>query len=96
MAPVMPRDWENGRYDRGHPYAWRTWLRGHLPWFLINLGVADKGRDCEAKGARHRWYSQDHENSACHHCRVVRPGRLWETREAPRDDRRGSPGIRRP
>lgn len=64
--------------DRGHPYAWRTWLRTHLPWFLINLGVADKGKDCEGVGAQHHWYNQDGQKSACYHCHVVPIGRLWE------------------
>src|SRR5436853_1704159 len=31
-----------------HPYAWRTWLRQYLPWFIIDLGIANKGQDCEA------------------------------------------------
>jgi len=60
-----------------HPYAWRTWLRGHLPWFLINMGVAAKGKDCEIVGAEHHYYNRDHVSSACYHCEVVRPGRLW-------------------
>ena len=29
-------------WDPGHPYRWRTWIRVHLPWFLIDLGVAAK------------------------------------------------------
>jgi len=65
-----------------HPYVWRTRLRQRLPWFLINLGIADKGQDCEAVGAQHHWYNQDGENSACYHCRVERPGRLWTTNKA--------------
>lgn len=32
---------------------WRTWSRVRIPWFLIDLGVADKGRDCEAAGGWH-------------------------------------------
>lgn len=62
---------------RRHPYAWRTLLRRHLPWFLIDLGLANKGKDCEALGAEHDWYNQDGEHSACYHCYVVRPGQLW-------------------
>ena len=65
-------------WDAGRPYRWRTWLRARLPWFLINLGCAGKGEDCEKAGGAHEWYNQDHENSACYHCKVVRPGRLWE------------------
>ncbi len=64
--------------DEGHPYAWRTWLRGRLPWFLIDLGFAGKGRNCDTVGAWHRWYNEDNINSACYHCRQIRPGRLWE------------------
>jgi hypothetical protein len=65
------------RIDRGHPYAWRTWLRRHLPWFLIDLGLANKGKDCETVGGQHHWYNQDDENSACYYCHVVRSGQLW-------------------
>lgn len=34
----------------GGPYRVKTFLRSHLPWFVIELGVVDKGIDCEAKG----------------------------------------------
>ena len=54
-----------------------------MPWFLIDLGVADKGQDCEAAGGWHEWYNLDGENSGCYHCKVVRPGRLWETPGTP-------------
>ena len=64
-------------WDPGHPYRFRTWIRGYLPWWLINLGVANKREDCEKAGGEHWWYNQDNENSACYHCRVVRRGRLW-------------------
>jgi len=37
-------------WDPGHPFRWRTWLRGRLPWPLINLGFAAKGEDCERVG----------------------------------------------
>ena len=74
----MPEaNWAQSTWDKGHPYAWRTWLRGRLPWFLINLGLAGKGRDCEAVAGWHRWYNQDDEHSACYHCHAVRPGQLW-------------------
>jgi GNAT superfamily N-acetyltransferase len=61
-----------------HPYAWRTQLRKRLPWFLIDLGMASKGADCESVGAAHHWYNIDHESSGCYHCEVVRPGQLWK------------------
>jgi len=66
-------------FDSKHPYRWRTWLRTHLPWFLINLGLAAKAQDCEAVGARHWWYNTDTQNSACYHCEVVRAGQLWRS-----------------
>jgi 2-amino-4-hydroxy-6-hydroxymethyldihydropteridine diphosphokinase len=75
--PVPATRWDNATWDRGHPYAWRTWLRGRLPWFLIDWGVADKGRDCTAAGGWHRWYNQDDDHSACYHCKVVEPGQPW-------------------
>jgi hypothetical protein len=62
-----------------HPYAWRTALRRRLPNFLIDLRCfPDKGEDCEAVGAEHHWYNKDNQNSACYHCKVVRPGQLWK------------------
>jgi hypothetical protein len=64
------------------PYRWRTALRRHLPWFLIDLGLADKGTDCEAAGGEHSWYNLDDASSGCYHCKVVRPGRLWDKADA--------------
>lgn len=57
------------------PYRWRTNLRTLLP--RLFGGIFDKGKDCESAGGDHEWYNQDNENSACYHCRVVRPGQLW-------------------
>src|SRR5215472_4629806 len=37
--------WKDYRWDAGHPYRYRVWIRVRLPWWLINLGVADKGQD---------------------------------------------------
>ena len=71
LSPVSPPS----------PYRWRTALRRHLPWVLINLGLAGKGRDCEAHGGAHAWYNIDGATSGCYHCRVVRPGRLWTSSE---------------
>ncbi len=65
----------------GGPYRRRTWWRSHLPWFLINLGIADKGDDCEAAGGEHEWYNADNESSGCYHCDVTCQGRLWEKEE---------------
>jgi hypothetical protein len=48
-------------------YRWRTWLRRQLPWWLIDLGVAPKGKhDCGA----HEWYREDDELALCYHCEV--------------------------
>jgi len=66
-------------FEKGHPYAWRTRLRGRLPWFLVDLGFAGKGRDCAVVGAQHHWYNLDGKSSGCYHCKVVREGRLWQT-----------------
>jgi hypothetical protein len=65
----------------GGPYRRRTWLRSRLPWFLIDLGIARKGVDCEAVGGEHEWYNKNGKESACYHCDVVRPGRLWERKD---------------
>jgi len=73
-----------GDWDSGHPYAWRTWLRGYMPWFMIDLGIANKGKDCEETGAWHRWYKIDDKASGCYHCDVVREGQLWERNDARR------------
>ncbi len=62
-------------------------VRRHLPWFLIDLGIAAKGQDCEAGGGEHDWYNADDQNSACYHCEVVKPGRLWESSAHDEDTR---------
>ena len=65
-------------WEHGHPYAWRTWLRMRLPWFLIDLGVASKGTDCEALGGAHRLYNIDDVSSGCYRCMVTRQGQRWK------------------
>lgn len=60
------------------PYRWRTRLRQYLPWFLIDIGVANKGEDCEKVGGQHEWYKKDERTSACYHCKVEKPGQLWK------------------
>jgi hypothetical protein len=64
--------WVTDRWDTGHPYRYRVWIRRQLPWWLINLGLADKGRDCEAVGGWHRWYKSTEEIDGCYHCKVER------------------------
>ena len=63
--------------DVRHAYGLRAWIRVHLPFWLIDLGVASKGRDCEAVGGDHHWYNIDGKCSACYYCRVVQRGQLW-------------------
>lgn len=65
-------------WDTGHPYRFRTWIRSYLPWWVINLGLANKSDDCQRVGGEHWWYNLDDENSGCYHCYVERPGRLWQ------------------
>ena len=43
-------------WDPDNPYRWRTCIRQRLPWFLIDLGFAAKGKDCESVGGQHYWY----------------------------------------
>jgi hypothetical protein len=50
----------------------KAWIRGRLLWWLINLGVADKGPDCEAVAGWHRWYKSTEEIDGCYHCEVTR------------------------
>jgi hypothetical protein len=66
----------------GGPYRKRTWWRSHLPWFLIDLGVAAKGKDCEAADGHHEWYNVDGKTSGCYHCEVTRSGQLWKKTES--------------
>jgi len=65
----------------GGPFRRRTRLRTKLPWFLINIGIASKGKDCELVGGHHEWYNIDNKNSGCYHCEVVKPGQLWKIEE---------------
>ena len=65
------------KVDFRPPYPWRTWIRQRLPWFLIDLGLADKGKECDAVAGQHHWYNQDDEYGGCYYCHVVRPGQLW-------------------
>ena len=48
-------------------YRWRTRVRRHVPWLLVNLGVAGKGKhDC----GDHEWYKHDDVTVRCYHCEV--------------------------
>lgn len=74
-----------GRFNR-QPYRWRTAIRRRLPWLLINLGVAEKGEDCELAGGSHEWYNIDRVSSGCYYCDVRRMGCLWESATDPGDN----------
>ena len=72
--------WSSAREQFGdHTHALRTWVRGRLPWFLIRLGVADFGRDCDALEASHYWCNVDDAHSLCIFCGSEREGQLWRT-----------------
>ncbi|WP_299229488.1 hypothetical protein [uncultured Psychroserpens sp.] len=62
-----------------HPYGIRYWWRERLPWFLINLGIADKGKDCELVNAEHSWYNIDEKSSGCYYCKVSSKGQKWKS-----------------
>ena len=75
------------------PYRRRTWLRQHLPFWLIDLGLAGKGSDCEAEAGNHEWYNGGN-GSSCYHCRVTISSNAWDIGDAivfvdpPRDQSR--------
>jgi hypothetical protein len=54
-------------------YRWRTWMRGHVPWALVDFfpqGLKDCGQ--------HEWHAYDKATDRCYHCVVgVRPRRLF-------------------
>lgn len=54
------------------PYRLRTLIRIFLPYFLIDLGLASKGEDCEKAKGHHEWYNIDDEHIGCYHCEVTR------------------------
>ena len=41
-----------------HPYELRKQIRSKLPWFLIDLGIAGKGKNCEKLNADHDHVSE--------------------------------------
>ncbi len=53
-----------------HKYYRRLWLREKLPWFLINLGIANKGKDCSSVQSSHHWYVIDEHKLGCYYCQV--------------------------
>lgn len=77
------------------PFRWRTRIRRHLPWFLIDLGLAAKGDDCEAHGGHHEWYNAGDSVSACYHCKIEKPGQLWTLGDAVSNEHQESTGSSR-
>jgi hypothetical protein len=54
------------RSSRGK-YRIRKAIRARLPWFLVHLGVAAKGKhDC----GNHDWYKSSDEVDRCYYCDV--------------------------
>lgn len=64
--------------SKRHPYEWRLQIRERLPFFLINLGIAAKGKDCESVGAEHIWYNAGDGYSGCYYCKVEKESDLWK------------------
>jgi len=64
-----------------HPYRHRLWWRKRLPWLLINIGFANKGKDCKSVGAKHRWYKIDDNASGCYYCKVIEEGQKWKIKK---------------
>jgi hypothetical protein len=52
-------------------------VEGTTSRFLIDLGLANKGRDREAVKSNHVVYNIDGDHSGCYYCRVVREGQHW-------------------
>lgn len=65
------------QYSDG-PFRFRTWIRSILPIFLVDLGIAAKGNNCEEEGGIHEWYNKDDIHSACYHCEVIKKDQLWD------------------
>lgn len=59
--------------NKRHPYELRNRIRAILPWFLIDLGVADKGENCELVNANHDEYNIDGQISGCYYCKQTFP-----------------------
>lgn len=60
------------KFDKQHPYYRKLWWRINLPWFLIDMGFAEKGENCEKVSAVHYWYKIDKKTSGCYFCNIIR------------------------
>ena len=65
-----------------HPYELRKTIRQKLPWFLINLGIAKKGKNCELVNAKHLWYNMDNYKSGCYFCKEIKTETKWSNKKA--------------
>jgi hypothetical protein len=63
--------------NKKHPYELRLRIREKLPWFLIDLGFASKGKNCELVNASHSWYNKGNNLSGCYYCEIIKEGELW-------------------
>lgn len=66
-----------------HPYQNRKWWRERLPWFLIDLGIAQKGENCEIVNANHHWYNMNGKQSGCYYCKVIKDDTTVQTQKEP-------------
>jgi len=81
MAYVQSHDLRLDPVPRRRPrYRWRTWIRGRVPWAMVNW--FPKGRnDC----GQHEWYACDADTDHCYHCEIgVRPRQLFPPEEMQR------------
>jgi len=84
MASVRADDLFLDPVPRRRPrYRWRTWMRGHVPWALVDW--FPKGlNDC----GQHEWRAHDERTDRCYHCEVgVRPRQLFPPEEMQRRER---------
>lgn len=63
--------------SKKHPYELRLLIREKLPWFLIDMGIAAKGKNCKEVGVDHDWYNKGDNISACYYCKIEKEGKLW-------------------
>jgi hypothetical protein len=64
-------------------YRWRTWIRGRIPWAMVDW-FPRGGGDC----GRHRWHAWDADTDRCYHCEIgVRPRQLYPPEEMLRRER---------
>jgi hypothetical protein len=86
MAYVYPEHLLLDPVPRRRPrYRWRTWIRGHVPWAMVDWfpqGLNDCGQ--------HRWHAYDEDTDRCCHCVVgVRPRQLFPPQQMRERERSG-------